>query len=409
MKKAFYLSLSLASVLCAPSLFASASSHLDDQENIAPKRHKVHLNNGEHFHVVLNHRRSKAVDAARVMHEHAEKKTHRLNAKAAAAVKGGAADFSALQTRLVEHDTEKARLHAQHQAAVENHKTRKASQLKALRVHEAADITPHAHSEARAARIAAPDQGQVDLTAKQKILDQGELGACTAHGTTACLNQAGITTDPSRMAIYYHARVDMGIADGKPQEYVKQDSGAAIANAASAATRYGGIIPESVWTYSDKTRKLPFGSLPHFEQQPGPECYHAGTDLENQVQFSFTKVDASTNGIIERLHAGTYVVFGMTLYNSFMTKVGADGVVPVPAAGEGEAGGHCMAVGGYFPNMKGDGVDYFKVQNSWGTSWGQNGFCYMPVSMFNNADTLGDMWYVSGAKASRAAAAAAAS
>ncbi|MBA4118715.1 MAG: hypothetical protein C0514_07480 [Candidatus Puniceispirillum sp.] len=394
MKKALYLSLGLAGVLCAPDLFASASnafaSSFEDQENIRPTRQKVLIEGDHHKKVVLNHHFSRAADAARVMHDHALIKRDRLNAKVAAAIKAGEADVSALQARLLGHDAEVERLRAQKEAV---HTGAHTGKLKKL-----------SNGPARKERVGALKAGgtaavgKIDLTAGQKIFDQGQLGSCTAHGTTACLKQAGLTTDPSRLFIYLAARSNMGALEGNPSKYIKQDSGAAIANAAIGATHYAGIVPESTWPYNDSTKKGLFstGTAP-FMQQPGLESYHAGTDLESKVQLSFAKVGTSTAAIIERLQAGRYVVFGITLQNSFM-NVGSDGVVPLPGDTRHDpiAGGHCMAVGGYLPNMKGDGVDYFKVQNSWSTSWGDKGFCYMPVKMFENDDTLGDLWYVSG-------------
>lgn len=394
MKKALYLSLGLAGVLCAPDLFASASdvfgSPFADQENVRPTRQKVLIDGDHHKKVVLNHHFSRTADAARVMHEHALIKRGRLESNVAAAIKAGEADLGALQARLLGHDAEVARLHAQREAARAGAHTGK---LKAP-----------LKSVARKERVTAlkagtaPAVGKIDLTEGQAIYDQGQLGSCTANGTAACLRQAGLPYDPSRLAIYLFARSNLGQGEGNALKYIKQDSGAAIANAAIGATHYGGIIPDSLWPYNDSTKKGLFhtGTAP-FMQQPPLEAYHAGDDLEAQAQLSFNKVGASTAAIIERLQAGRYVVFGITLQESFM-KVGSNGIVPLPGDTRHDpiAGGHCMAIGGYIPNMDGKGNDYFKVQNSWSTSWGDRGFCYMPVKMFENSDTLGDLWYVSG-------------
>ena len=405
MKTSLYLCLSLASVLSAPSLFASPHA-FEDQENVVPRQVRLADGSLKHIKLHAHHLKSSPTSQAELMHMHAVHKDGRLASKLVGAhITDNKEAIAAIAARLSAHKAEVARLAAQH-----------AQFLAGGVAHAPVGLAP---SVARQTRIDAIKAGaipvtKIDLSAGQLILDQEQLGSCTAHGTTACINQSKILVDkatgkiihPSRLAIYLRARVHMGIGEGSPSKYVQQDSGAAIADAAIGATAAGNVPPESMWPYSDST--VTGSTLPPFETQPGEECGFAGAALLKTSPFVFAKVDASTAGIIDRLKKGSYVVFGMTLHQSFEENVGLNGVVPVPGTDVSDpiVGGHCMAVCGYFPNMKGNGVNYFKVQNSWGTSWGQNGFCYIPVSMFNKPDTLGDMWYVAGAKAAKAKLAA---
>jgi hypothetical protein len=76
------------------------------------------------------------------------------------------------------------------------------------------------------------------------------------------------------------------------------------------------------------------------------------------------------------------VSFGVLLYSSF--GAGPDGNVPLPNSGrESQMGGHCMVIVGY----REDGS--FIVKNSWGTSFGDGGYIYLPPTWFDAQRTDG--------------------
>lgn len=69
------------------------------------------------------------------------------------------------------------------------------------------------------------------------------------------------------------------------------------------------------------------------------------------------------------------VPIGVYIYESFMS-VGADGIVKnVSIDTEKYYGGHCMLIVGW---TRIGHKNYWVVQNSWGTEWGDNGYCYIP-------------------------------
>ena len=63
------------------------------------------------------------------------------------------------------------------------------------------------------------------------------------------------------------------------------------------------------------------------------------------------------------------VVMAMDWYNDIRVK---DGILTTNY--QGAAGGHCMVIYGW--NEKG-----WKVQNSWGRFWGDNGCCIIPYDI----------------------------
>jgi hypothetical protein len=84
------------------------------------------------------------------------------------------------------------------------------------------------------------------------------------------------------------------------------------------------------------------------------------------------------------LAEGHPVVFGLYVPDSFF-DIGSDGLFE-PSEDEREdpigesAGGHAMAIVGYDDELHGG---CFKVVNSWGTTWGDNGYCYIQYDDFN--------------------------
>lgn len=71
------------------------------------------------------------------------------------------------------------------------------------------------------------------------------------------------------------------------------------------------------------------------------------------------------------------VPIGIKVFDSFM-KVTASGIVNMPnEETEKYRGGHCMLIVGW---TRIGHKNYWVVQNSWGTDWGDNGYCYMPMN-----------------------------
>jgi hypothetical protein len=54
-------------------------------------------------------------------------------------------------------------------------------------------------------------------------------------------------------------------------------------------------------------------------------------------------------------------------------------------------GAHCMLAVGYIKNY--NNQEYLIVQNSWGTNWGDRGYCYIPLSYIMSNDSF-DFWTV---------------
>ena len=69
--------------------------------------------------------------------------------------------------------------------------------------------------------------------------------------------------------------------------------------------------------------------------------------------------------------------------------VDTTGVVPMPQFGENALGGHSVEVVGY--NIA---TRMFTFKNSWGTSWGDKGYGYMPFANLQDPNLSGDFWAI---------------
>jgi C1A family cysteine protease len=208
------------------------------------------------------------------------------------------------------------------------------------------------------------------------VMNQGELGSCTAHGITGALRyllrKAGRPDVPlSRLQLYFDERVI--------ERSVREDAGAEIRDGIKSAAKIG-VGPEKLWPYQ----------VSKFKTKPPMAVYNAATPF-NALEYSRVAVDAAH--LKTALAAGFPVVIGVSLYSSFDgADVEKTGVVPMPdLMHEQLEGGHCMYVVGY-----GQKPGYFTVRNSWDTDWGDKGDCYFPEAYLGSTKLGSDYWVVHG-------------
>lgn len=205
------------------------------------------------------------------------------------------------------------------------------------------------------------------------VMDQGQLGSCTAHGITGALRyelmRAGAKDIAlSRLQLYYDERAIEGT--------VRQDAGAEIRDGIKSAGKLG-VGRETFWPYQ----------VAKFRSKPAAKVYADAVQFE---ALAYERVEVRADAIKAAIAAGFPVVIGVTLYNSFESQaVERSGVVPMPAPGEAIAGGHCMYVVGY-----GQKPGTFTVRNSWGKSWGDAGDCYMPEAYLGSTHYGSDYWII---------------
>jgi C1A family cysteine protease len=203
------------------------------------------------------------------------------------------------------------------------------------------------------------------------IENQGNLGSCTGQaiaGAIELLNKRnGKQTDISRLFIYYYERLLEGT--------VNFDNGAYIRDGIKVCYTYGASL-ERYWPYDISKYKL----------EP---ILEAKNDARNRKVTRYERV-ADFNGCIDALTNGYPVIIGFYVYSSFMsTTVARTGIMSYPnTRREKLLGGHAVLLVGYDKTKK-----VFIARNSWGTSWGDSGYFYIPFNVIN-PDMSSDYWVI---------------
>jgi C1A family cysteine protease len=209
----------------------------------------------------------------------------------------------------------------------------------------------------------------------QPVYDQGQLGSCTANSVGAILEFNELkqkeqdTATPSRLFIYYNERVMEGTAN--------QDSGAEIRDGIKSVAQLG-APPETLWPYQ----------ISKFATKPPAKVYR---EARKHEALRYARVAQDTIPIQNVLASGYPISFGFTVYSSFETNVGANGIVPMPQPQEKVLGGHAVVAIGYKTIR---GQLYFECRNSWGDAWADHGYFWMPASYLTSSSLASDFWVI---------------
>lgn len=212
------------------------------------------------------------------------------------------------------------------------------------------------------------------------IYDQGQLGSCTANSIAAAYEfeqkrQGLMDYQPSRLFIYYGERV--------LEQSVAYDAGAEIRDGLKVVS-HEGAPHETLWPYN----------IGAFTQKPAAEAYADG--LLHKA-MTYASVPIRTGNIIEVAIASlTPVIIGFTVYPWFESP-DAHGTC-IPVKDQQVLGGHSVCIVGY-EKIAGSRKVWAIVRNSWGSSWGDQGYCYMPLTWLTDPYNGSDYWTIQSVEA----------
>jgi C1A family cysteine protease len=206
------------------------------------------------------------------------------------------------------------------------------------------------------------------------VYDQGQLGSCTANAIAAAIQFEQMRQKepkpfaPSRLFIYYNERV--------MERSVGQDAGAQIRDGMKSVNHVG-ACPETDWPYV----------ITKFAQKPSTRAFK---DAPLGKALSYQRVVQTLDQMKGCLASGLPIVLGISVYESFESQqVAKSGIVPMPANSEKLLGGHAILAVGY--NVA---EQRFVMRNSWGTSWGMQGYFTIPYAYLTDSNLCDDLWMI---------------
>lgn len=218
------------------------------------------------------------------------------------------------------------------------------------------------------------------------IEDQGNLGSCTANAGVGLFeyfeNRAfGKYSDASRLFLYKVTRNLMQVTG---------DTGAYLRTTMGAMAMFG-VPQEKYWPYV----------IAKFDDEPSAFLYGFGDNYKALQYVSLDPQGTSPSTLLANIKmniaAGIPSMFGFTVYDS-IKQAATTGKIPFPCKGESVLGGHAIDAVGYDDNMKITNTNCklvttgaFLIRNSWGTSWGDKGYGWLPYDYV--LKSLADDWW----------------
>jgi C1A family cysteine protease len=221
-----------------------------------------------------------------------------------------------------------------------------------------------------------------------KIENQGQIGSCTANACAGVVeyfeNRAfGKYLDASRLFLY---KVTRNFAK------ISGDNGAFLRNTMGALVLFG-VPPEEYWPYTDKS--------PEFDKEPIAFCYSFASNYKGLKYLRHDNPSLSKEQVLESvkksLAAGIPSMFGFTVFGS-INQAQTTGKIPFPCAKDRILGGHAVVAVGYNDSMiiknpacANTTQGALLIRNSWGETWGQKGYGWLPYDYVRKEAAM-DFW-----------------
>ena len=203
------------------------------------------------------------------------------------------------------------------------------------------------------------------------IKDQGEIGSCTTFALASIFEyilgkSQKLDADLSERYLYYNTRLEALKREGRPDGSVVE-VGTSFFDAIKAL-QTDGICKEALCQYTQTDA---------INEKPSDAAYEDG---RTRLVTEAMNVQLKEDDIKSALNDGYPVAISVRVFSTFGNP--DYGFISLPDEGEvnqadtdGIESNHAMVICGYSDENK-----VFVVRNSWGTSFGDKGYCFMPYS-----------------------------
>ncbi len=204
------------------------------------------------------------------------------------------------------------------------------------------------------------------------VQDQQTIGSCNACAIVGALEfqmlKGGHTLTPlSALYVYYNGRKLAGME--------REDAGLLCHHATAAIMAYG-ACEERLWPYN----------VDQFNREPPKECYTNSREFETTQYARLATPEEAKVALSE----GMPIVFGFDIPRSYYTAAATTGQMPPAGTYDLEPlSGHAMLIVG-FDDMKG----MWLARNSWGESFGEKGYVWIPYSLASRYVWNDELWAI---------------
>eukprot|EP01091_Cochliopodium_minus_P000429 TRINITY_DN10407_c0_g1_i1.p1 TRINITY_DN10407_c0_g1~~TRINITY_DN10407_c0_g1_i1.p1 ORF type:complete len:313 (-),score=84.94 TRINITY_DN10407_c0_g1_i1:64-1002(-) len=200
-------------------------------------------------------------------------------------------------------------------------------------------------------------QAYPNSTAINNILNQGDCGSCWTFGTSESLSD--------RFYIASGGKVDIQLS---PQTLVSCDF--------EGNDGCNGGIPQLAWTYTELAGLPTIECVPYTDDKGQKvKCAHECSNGQTFTRYHSKALSDKTFDSVESIQNAIYthgsVAGTMSVYSDFMNYQSG---IYVKQSNASYLGGHCIKILGWGSQ---GGMDYWIVANSWGRSWGINGYFWI--------------------------------